>query len=519
MHRVAEAARTLARGTRPEPVPVEGASELATLALAFNDLAEQLTRAQEAERSFLLSVSHELKTPLTAIRGWTEALAEGAVDVQDAAETVAAEAARLERLVQDLLDLARMNRTDFSVHPSDVDLGEVAADAVRRYQQQAAAFGVWLTRSPTGRRRRSPTPTARSRSCRTSSRTRFGSTPRGGEVRVITAPRAAPRRGHGPGPPAGGARPRVRAVLPPRALRPRAARRHRPRLAIVKELTEAMGGRVEVVSEPGRLTAFTVMLPTAVPGPVAATRRRCDEMLTPDDVQRARVQLAGRVHRTPTLSSASLGADLKAELFQKTGSFKVRGVLNRVLALTPDERRRGVVTWSAGNHAQAVAWACAQEGVDCLVSMWQSASPLKVEATRGYGATVDTSSPDPASRTSAPSRSRSARAASSSIPTATRSSSPATAPSRSRSSRTSPTLATIVVGVGGGGLIAGIVTAVDGRARVVAVEPEGSRAFAAGLEAGHSVRVESSTIADGLAPPFAGELPLRSAAERSIPSS
>ena len=90
VQRVAAAARTLARGTRPEPVPVEGAAELATLASAFNDLAEQLARAREAERSFLLSVSHELKTPLTAIRGWTEALAEGAVDAQDAAETVAA---------------------------------------------------------------------------------------------------------------------------------------------------------------------------------------------------------------------------------------------------------------------------------------------------------------------------------------------------------------------------------------------------------------------------------------------
>ncbi len=70
VHRVAEAARTLARGSHPEPVPVEGAAELATLAQAFNDLAEQLTRAREAERSFLLSVSHELKTPLTAVRAW-----------------------------------------------------------------------------------------------------------------------------------------------------------------------------------------------------------------------------------------------------------------------------------------------------------------------------------------------------------------------------------------------------------------------------------------------------------------
>src|SRR5438270_64875 len=80
VHRVAEAARSLARGTHPEPVPVEGASELATLAVAFNDLATQLTKAREAERSFLLSVSHELKTPLTAIRGYAEALEDGALE-------------------------------------------------------------------------------------------------------------------------------------------------------------------------------------------------------------------------------------------------------------------------------------------------------------------------------------------------------------------------------------------------------------------------------------------------------
>ena len=71
-----------------------------------------------------------------------------------------------------------------------------------------------------------------------------------------------------------------------------------------------------------------------------------------------------------------------------------------------------------------------------------------------------------------------------------------------------PNLETVVVGVGGGGLVSGIVTALDGRARVVAVEPEQAPAFSAGLAAGRSVRVETNTIADGLAPPFAGELPL-----------
>jgi len=263
VRRVADAARTLAGGTHPEPVPVEGAAELATLALAFNDLAEQLARAQEAERSFLLSVSHELKTPLTAIRGWAEALSEGAVTVGDAAETVAAESARLERLVRDLLDLARMNRTDFSVHPSEIDLAEVAADAVRRYQQQAAAFGVGLTAFSDAP---APAIADADRALQVVSNlveNALRLTPRGGEVRVITAPGLLRVEDTGPG------------LLPEE--RDRAFERFylherygRERtvgtglgLAIVKELTEAMGGRVEVVSEPGRLTAFTVMLPTA----------------------------------------------------------------------------------------------------------------------------------------------------------------------------------------------------------------------------------------------------------------
>ena len=158
--RVAAASRSLAAGRHPEPVPVEGAAELETLAVAFNDLAEQLARAREAERSFLLSVSHELKTPLTAIAGYAEALREGAVTPEDAAETIVAEAERLGRLVGDLLDLARMNRTDFAVHPTEVDLAEIADDAVRRYEQQAAAFGVSLAAISdglgAGRRRRRP---------------------------------------------------------------------------------------------------------------------------------------------------------------------------------------------------------------------------------------------------------------------------------------------------------------------------------------------------------------------------
>src|SRR5262245_20052071 len=89
------------------------------------------------------------------------------------------------------------------------------------------------------------------------------------------------------------------------------------------------------------------------------------------------------------LSSRQLGARLKCELFQRTGSFKSRGALNRLRSMTADEKRAGVIAISAGNHAQAVAFAAAEEGVDALVVMWQGASEQKIAATRGYGAAVD----------------------------------------------------------------------------------------------------------------------------------
>src|SRR5438045_4413331 len=119
-----------------------------------------------------------------------------------------------------------------------------------------------------------------------------------------------------------------------------------------------------------------------------------------DDVEAARGRIAGRLHRTPLLGSATLseqvGVDVrfKAELFQRTGSFKPRGVLNKLATLTADEKERGVISISAGNHAQALAYAAAVEGIDALVVMWETASPMKIAAARGYGATIDTEAPD-----------------------------------------------------------------------------------------------------------------------------
>jgi threonine dehydratase len=226
------------------------------------------------------------------------------------------------------------------------------------------------------------------------------------------------------------------------------------------------------------------------------------------DVEQARAVLAGRVHRTPTFGSTALDVSLKAELFQHTGSFKARGALNRLAALTPEERERGVVTWSAGNHAAAVAWAAAQEGVDCLVQMWEGVNPLKVEATRGHGATVDLSAPDPAA---AYDRVLAIVEAQGRVFVHPHSDPLVVAGHGTLALELLedvPEVETVVVGTGGGGLISGVLTALDERARVIGVAPERAQAFPAGLAAGRSVRVETDTIADGLAPPFAGELPL-----------
>ncbi|HET9114941.1 MAG TPA: HAMP domain-containing sensor histidine kinase [Gaiellaceae bacterium] len=258
--RIAAAARTLTRGTHPEPVPVEGATEIATLAVAFNDLAAQLRRAQEAERNFLLSVSHELKTPLTAIRGYAEAVQDGAFDPQAAAATVASEARRLERLVHDLLDLARMHRTDFSVHNGEIDLAEVAEDAVRRYQPQAESFGVALYAAGDTR---APAVGDADRVLQVASNlveNALRLTPPGGEVRVVAAPGILRVEDTGPGL----AETDTEHAFERFYLYERYGR-ERPvgtglGLAIVKELTLAMGGSVDVESRPGRLTVFTVRL-------------------------------------------------------------------------------------------------------------------------------------------------------------------------------------------------------------------------------------------------------------------
>ena len=258
--RIAAAARTLAGGTHPEPVAVKGATEIATLASAFNELAAQLRQAQEAEQNFLLSVSHELKTPLTAIRGYAEAVEDGVLDPREAAATVASEARRLERLVKDLLDLARMNRTDFGVQNSEIDLGEVAEDAVRRYGKQARSFGVnlWAVTESYAPAIADADRTLQIVSNLVENALRL--TPEGGEVRVVAEPGVLRVEDTGPGlAEADTERAFERFYLHERYGLERKVGTGLG-LAIVKELALAMGGDVEVESRPGTLTVFTVRL-------------------------------------------------------------------------------------------------------------------------------------------------------------------------------------------------------------------------------------------------------------------
>jgi threonine dehydratase len=118
-------------------------------------------------------------------------------------------------------------------------------------------------------------------------------------------------------------------------------------------------------------------------------------MPTIEDVRTAAAGLHGRIHRTPMVESSALDElfqgrlTLKAELFQKTGSFKVRGLLNKTLKLTAEERERGVITVSAGNAAGALAWAARDAGVPATVVMAKTAVPAKIAAARAYGAQVE----------------------------------------------------------------------------------------------------------------------------------
>lgn len=252
-----------------------------------------------------------------------------------------------------------------------------------------------------------------------------------------------------------------------------------------------------------------------------------------DEIRRAAERIRGRVHRTPMLTSRAAATEierrhgvrlhgarqgaarlfLKAEHLQVTGSFKPRGAINRAALLTDAERDRGLITISAGNHAMALAYAASATGARVTVVMPEAASRSKVAAARGYGADVVLHGRD-VGETVARMRELEAERGLVYVP-------PFDDPHVICGQGTVgleivedlPEVNTVVVGVGGGGLISGVAAAVRAlrpEARVVGVEPVGSRAMSLALEAGRPVDVRPVSIADGLGAPFAGEwtLPL-----------
>jgi threonine dehydratase len=229
---------------------------------------------------------------------------------------------------------------------------------------------------------------------------------------------------------------------------------------------------------------------------------------------RAQLTVARHLAPTPLLGSSTLGARLKCELFQHTGSFKSRGALCKLASLDQAERRRGVIAISAGNHAQAVAYAAAVHGVDALVVMWRGASEQKIAATRGYGAAVDLESdgPSAAFERLALLREQTGRTLVHPFDDEVVIAGAGTVGLEIETD--APDADVVVVPVGGGGLITGVAAAlVPLGVRVVAVEPQASPALHAAIEAGAPVAVETGSIADGLNAPFAGGLALAACRE------
>jgi threonine dehydratase len=240
------------------------------------------------------------------------------------------------------------------------------------------------------------------------------------------------------------------------------------------------------------------------------------------DIRAAADRLSGLVHRTPVLSSttaaswirvatgASVRDDrlyLKAEHLQKTGSFKARGMSNRIATLAPDARERGAITLSAGNAGQAYAWAGRAAGVPVTVVMPAGAVRTKVDACLGYGARVVLHGDHVGETFAEMERIRDAEGLTFVHPF----DDPAVIAGNGTAGlellEELPDLDVLVVGVGGGGLISGVAAAAKGMQpgiRVIGVEPERSNALSLALARNEIVTIQPRSVADGLGAPFAG---------------
>lgn len=233
--------------------------------------------------------------------------------------------------------------------------------------------------------------------------------------------------------------------------------------------------------------------------------------MTLQQIRDAATAVRGYVHRTGQQTSKYLSdvsgssVSLKLELFQKTGSFKARGVINTLRQLSETERANGIISLSAGNHAQALAWGASQLGVTATIVMPANAVASKVAATRGYGGVVIQTDGDLLETARAlqaqhgltmvhPFDDLRVIAGQGTVGL--------------EIVEDVPDVDVVLVACGGGGLLSGVAAAVKQlkpSVRVIGIEPEGASAMKLSLNAGSPQRLsQMNTIADGLAAPFAG---------------
>jgi signal transduction histidine kinase len=259
---LSDAADEVAAGNYDVEVPRRAPGEIGHLADRFGDMAERLAEAETQERNFLMSVSHELRTPLTAIRGHVSALREGVVEEPEAAahslEIVEAEARRLERLVGDILDLAKLDAHRFTVMREEVDMEQLVGQAYETFAEQARErsidYGVDVRSRPVivsdGDRVLQIVDNLLSNA--------FRATPNGGRIQLELAQENGTVQvaveDNGPG---------IPEEQRERLFRPfvSASGGTGLGLAISKELSNALGGRIDLRSEVGRGSRFELVLP------------------------------------------------------------------------------------------------------------------------------------------------------------------------------------------------------------------------------------------------------------------
>jgi threonine dehydratase len=235
--------------------------------------------------------------------------------------------------------------------------------------------------------------------------------------------------------------------------------------------------------------------------------------VTLDQIREARARVAPVAMVTPLVdASAAAGRSLllKCESLQPTGAFKIRGAYNMVAQLSEEQRRRGVVTFSSGNHGQAMAFAARELGAPAVVVMPTSAPAIKVEGVRALGGEIILEGTTSAHRRARAEAEAAARGLTI-VPPFDHEwiiAGQGTAGLEILEQR--PDVAVVVVPIGGGGLAAGVAAAIKQsrpEVRVVGVEPAGAAAMKASLEAGHPVTLaKTETVADGLMPVRPGDL-------------